>query len=66
MREWVRSSYHDERAKTEKLKAIIRLMLDATDYTAGACRPNEAVGAVLPKEIIAKARAAVDESESDL
>jgi hypothetical protein len=39
------------------LKSVIRTILDAVDYTSDACRPNEMVGAVLPREIIELARA---------
>lgn len=37
----------------------LRVILDQVDYTSGACRPNEMVGAVLPKEIIEMARKAL-------
>jgi hypothetical protein len=43
----------------EELKSVIRLLLDHVDYTSGACRVNELVGAVLPLEIIQQAKAAV-------
>jgi hypothetical protein len=36
-------------------------LLDQVDYTAGNCRPNEMVGAVLPKEIVTLARGAIAE-----
>jgi hypothetical protein len=35
------------------------LVLDQVDYTAGACSLTEMVGAVLPKEVIQKAREAL-------
>jgi hypothetical protein len=38
------------------LRAIIDLILDHVDYTSGACRANEMVGAVLPEVIIKHAR----------
>lgn len=38
--------------KNEQLRSGIRLLLDNIDYTAGACRVNEAVGAVLPESIL--------------
>ena len=46
------------RAETEaeNLLATLETILDAIDYTSGACRVNEMVGAVLPKELIQKAR----------
>lgn len=37
----------------------LRTLLDQVDYTAGACRPNELVGAVLPAEIIKLCRDAL-------
>lgn len=42
----------------DTMRNALNLILDAADYTAGNCRVNEMVGAVLPKEIIAKVRAA--------
>ena len=36
----------------------LRLLLDAVDYERNACRPNEMVGAVLPVEILRRARTA--------
>lgn len=34
------------------LRNLLMVVLDAIDYTAGNCRPNEMVGAVLPQEVI--------------
>jgi hypothetical protein len=34
------------------LAAALRLLLDHVDYTTGACRLNEMVGAALPREVI--------------
>jgi hypothetical protein len=39
-----------------ELRIALRLMLDCVDYTAGNCRVNEMVGAVLPREIIERAK----------
>jgi hypothetical protein len=36
--------------------AALALLLDQVDYTAGACRLTEMVGAVLPTEVIALCR----------
>jgi len=36
----------------------LRLMLDAADYERGACRLTEMVSAVLPREVLSRARAA--------
>lgn len=41
------------------LWAALGVLLDSVDYTSGACKLNEAVGAVLPIEIIEKAKAAL-------
>lgn len=44
------------RVQRNNMRTAILLILDAVDYTSGSCRVNELVGAVLPKEIIQKAR----------
>lgn len=38
------------------LRAALAALLDAMDYTSGNCRPNEQVGAVVPKILILNAR----------
>jgi hypothetical protein len=43
------------------LREALLTILDCVDYTAGNCRVNELVGAVLPEEIIALARQALAE-----
>jgi len=45
----------------ERLWAALLTVLDAVDYTTGACSPTEAVGAVLPGEVIRMARGVADE-----
>ncbi len=35
-------------------KTALLTLLDQVDYTSGACRVNEMVGAVLPKEVIVR------------
>jgi len=47
------------RARLEALEEALDTVLDAVDYTSGACRVNEMVGAVLPIELIARAKAAL-------
>jgi hypothetical protein len=37
----------------------LRTLLDHVDYTSGACRMTELVGAVLPREVIALCRASL-------
>ena len=37
---------------------VVRLLLDHVDYLNGACRVNEMIGAVLPEEILLRARSA--------
>ena len=39
-----------------ELRKMLLVILDQVDYTNGACRPNEMVGAVLPKVVIEQAR----------
>lgn len=48
-----------EREHVEALTAALGAILDAVDYTSGACRPTEMVGAVLPEELLACARTAI-------
>ena len=43
----------------DQFKSILLVILDCVDYTAGNCRVNEMVGAVLPREVIERARQAV-------
>jgi len=45
-------------------KEALRVLLGQVDYTAGACRLVEMVGAVLPKEVIVLARAAIEAEEN--
>jgi hypothetical protein len=40
-------------------RTALLTILDSVDYMAGYCRPNEMVGAVLPKEMIMMARKAI-------
>lgn len=49
--------------KINLLQVALKLVLDQVDYTAGACRPNEMVCAVLPAEIIKKARQVLEETK---
>ncbi len=42
--------------RSASLRTCLTVVLDCVDYTAGNCRVNEMVGAVLPKEIIEQAR----------
>lgn len=43
----------------DQFKSILLVILDCVDYTAGNCRANEMVGAVLPREVIERVRLAV-------
>ena len=47
----------DELLRTQRdadnLAGALGVILDAVDYTRGACRLNELIGAVLPAEVIA-------------
>ena len=45
----------------DELRICLLLVLDAVDYTANACEVNEMVGAVLPREILTRAKNAVSE-----
>ena len=46
-------------AEIQKLRDVLNLVLDQADYTVGNCRVNEQVGAVLPANVIARARKAL-------
>jgi hypothetical protein len=48
----------DQSERIEAFRTALLLLLDNIDYEAGNCRVNEMVGAVLPKEILRKAREA--------
>lgn len=52
-----------EREHVDALIAALGAILDAADYTSGACRPTEMVGAVLPVELIGRARAAIAKAD---
>jgi hypothetical protein len=48
-----------EIAQLEKENEALRVVLDHVDYTTGACKPTEMVGAVLPTNIIARVKVAL-------
>ena len=48
----------DQSERIEVLRRALLLLLDNIDYDAARCRPNETVAAVLPLEILLKARKA--------
>ena len=39
-------------ASYDELRAALLLLLDHVDYESGACRVNEMVGGVLPREVL--------------
>ena len=43
------------------VRQALMVILDCVDYTSGACGLTEMVGAVLPEDIIIKAREALKE-----
>lgn len=45
-------------------EVALRTILDQVDYTSGACRPNELVGAVLPTEVIQLCKDSLDADRS--
>lgn len=49
----------ERNALVEKLRIALQIILDSVDYSVGACRLNEMVGAVLPREVIDIAREAI-------
>lgn len=46
-------------AASGDLLAMLQVVLDCVDYTAGACKLNEPVSGVLPQTVISFARAAI-------
>lgn len=48
----------DQSKRVEALRTALLLLLDNIDYEAGNCRVNEMIGAILPLEILRKAREA--------
>ncbi len=48
-----------QQERIDKLRTALLLVLDNIDYEAGNCRVNEMIGAVLPREVLRKAREAV-------
>ncbi len=46
-----------------ELRAALGVVLDQVDFTSGACRMNEMVGALLTKDVIVKARLALGRCE---
>jgi hypothetical protein len=48
--------------KEDELRAALQAVLDAVDYTEGACSVTEMVGAVLPKVVIEMAHKALKRS----
>jgi hypothetical protein len=53
-----------KKAKNEGLINALRVVLDHVDYTAGNCRVNEMIGAVLPKSVITMARAEIEKAKA--
>jgi len=47
----------------EKVRAALQVVLDAVDYTSGACSLTEKVGAVLSREVLVLANKALAETK---
>jgi hypothetical protein len=52
----------NHREKT--LEEALKLIMDCVDYERGNCRLNEMVGAILPEELLVKARRALVDTTS--
>ena len=65
MNESLMDLYQQERQKNTTLRTMLMVLLDLIDYTpdGGACRPNEAVGAILPVSILTRAKKVLKENE---
>lgn len=46
------------------VKTLLKTVLGSIDYTSGACRPNDMVGAALPKNILEMCKEAVKKEEA--
>lgn len=58
--EWLQGSVPKESGGTnEELLVACKLLLDHVDYTTGACKQTEMVGACLPSLVIGMAREAL-------
>jgi len=62
--DWSAGKVAELRARVEALRSALAVILDQVDYTSGACAVNEMVGAVLPKELIVRGRAALAAARS--
>jgi hypothetical protein len=51
---------------SNELLQWLSVMLDAVDYTADACRPNELIGAVLDQDVIRSAQQACINARKEL
>lgn len=60
--EAIKSKHTDLLANEQKLVAALQVLLDQVDYTTGACRLNEMVGAVLDKGTIQMCRETIKEA----
>ena len=47
------------------VREALLLILNQVDYTAGACRVNEMVGAVLPVDILRQAKQALAQDKKE-
>ena len=47
-----------------ELRGTIRTLLDAVDYTEGACHPTEMVGACLPRVVIERCRQVLEKGNA--
>lgn len=50
-------------AQRDDLRAALYTILDAVDYRAGNCRPNEMVGAVLDERLLATVRNVLERTD---
>ena len=58
-----RSRAEKAEERVYELRNMLNLLLDQVDYTSGACRVNEMIGAVLGKNLIGAARKLVKGGE---
>ncbi len=60
---WLEKEQTALQASHEELLTALNLILDSADYRRGACRINEMIAAVLPDEILTRAREAINHAK---
>jgi len=54
--------HNEDDDKLQALRSALLALLDAMDFTAGNCQPNQSVGAVVDAVLISNARRAINDT----